>query len=413
MLVIVAAAPAAAGSGGPVAVSGQEMEGKVVVSWLPPEGPPAVIDQTGCDSTNVSMSYVYQNFTALYPNTTVVLRGGGNDIGFDHWINGTSDVNQASRAITAQERQEAETKGINVTETKVGVESVAVIADPDAGVAELSFEELKGLLNGSIANWKEVGGNDLAVKVLVPPARGSPYLFISKTVMAETPFAASATTVDDGRALVGMVANTSGAVGFARAGFVNSTAGVECLGIKRTTDSKAFLGNDTAAAYNGSYALSRYFRLYTDGPITGAEAVWAAFILDPLHGQKVLEDNGFLPLPDQERENSTANIDVGSDQMRFQILRRSSDGSSATFEVNGTRFVDSNVTAGMTYTYTVSPLNGTGEETDTSTVSVTVAQQGGAGTPLESPTNAGIFVLGVIGLVVAGVGAAMLIIRRR
>lgn len=413
MLVIVAVVPVSASPGGPLAVSGQEMDGKVVVSWLPPEGPPAVINQTGCDSMNMSMSYVYQNFTSLYPNITVVLRGGGNDVGFSNWINGTSDINQASRAITAQERQAAEAKGINVTDTKVGVESVAVIADPRAGVTELSFEQLKGLLNGSIANWNEVGGNDLAVKVLMPPARGSPYLFIYKGVMGETPFAPTATTVDDGRTLVDMVANTSGAVGFTRAGFVNSSTGVECLGIKRTADSKAFLGNDTAAAYNGSYVLSRYFRLYTDGLITGAESVWAAFVLDPLHGQSILKDNGFLPLTDQDRENSTANLDMGS-EMQFQVVRQSSDGSSTAFEVNGTRFVDSNVTAGTTYTYTVSSLNGTGEGTGSSTVNVTVAQPGGAqAAPLDSPTSAGIFVLAVIGLAVAAAGATMLILRRR
>jgi len=62
------------------------------------------------------------------------------------------------------------------------VESVAVIADPRSGVSELSFEQLKGLFNGSINNWDQVGGTNLQVRTFIPPAEGSPYLFFTKSV---------------------------------------------------------------------------------------------------------------------------------------------------------------------------------------------------------------------------------------
>jgi phosphate transport system substrate-binding protein len=402
---------AAASPSAPVAVSALGEDGKVTLYWLPPFDDHAVIFQTGCDSMNMAMDHVYENFTSLYPNITVMLQGGGNKAGFEQWTSGSSDIDQASRALTAQERREAEAQGINVTETRIGVESVAVIADPRSGVSELTFEQLRGLLNGSITNWKYVGGNNLAVKVIVPPATGSPYLFVSMTVMAGSPFASTA-IVADGQDLVDMVANTSGALAFTRTGFINSTSEVKCLGIKRALGYHAFLGNDLAAAYNGSYALSRYFRLYTDGPLSGAEAVWAAFLLDPQHGQRVLEDNGFLPLPEQERNNSTRNLDVTSENMQFQIVRRSPDGTSTIIAVNGTWYVDSNVTVGETYTYTVRMLNGTAQGIASSSVTVTVVEPPSP-RGLASPVNVVIFILAVIGLVGATTGGILLIVRRR
>ncbi|MDW5563390.1 MAG: substrate-binding domain-containing protein [Methanomassiliicoccus sp.] len=404
---------ASAISGGPMAVSGHEEDGKVVLSWLPPETSPATINQTGCDSMNMSMSYIYSNFTALYPNITVMLRGGGNDLGFARWIAGESDIDQASRAISVSETEMAMAEGMNVTDTKVAVESVAVIADPSSGVTELSFDQLRGLFNGSIANWKDVGGADLAVKVLVPPATGSPNLFFNKSVMGASTFASSAIAIDDGKELASAVANTTGAVGFVRAGFADQTE-ARCLAIKSTADGKAVLGNDTAAAYNGTYALSRYYRLYTNGTIQGAQAVWAAFILDPGYGQRVLADNGFLPLQDGDRENSTRNVDLTSTEVGYRIVRQSSDGSSVTIDVNSTMYVDSNVTAGSTYTYAVSAINDAGQESSASPISVTVNQTGGSqGTPLAaSISSLGVLMLTVTAVVAVMVAVVLVRLRR-
>jgi phosphate transport system substrate-binding protein len=413
--VIMLAIPVTAAEDGglaPAAVSGHEQDGNAVLSWLPPSASPAMINQTGCDSMNMSMSYVYENFTALYPNITVVLRGGGNDVGFAKWIAGDSDVDQASRRISAEERQQAEAKGINVTETKAGVESVAIIADPRSGVTEISFEQLRGLLSGSIANWKELGGADLEVRIFMPRPVGSPYLFINKSVMAGTPFASSATTVDDGRELTGRVAGTSGAVGFVRAGFVDDSSGVRCLSVRSGPDGAAYAGNDTAAAYNGTYALARYYYLYTNGSIQGAQGTWATFILDSSHGQKILRDNGFLPLLEGDRTNSTRNIVPDEAVSGYHIVRRSSDGTMTEFNASSTRFVDSNVTKGATYTYTVSAMYGSGQGPGSSPVTVTVPEAGataGAG----SSSSSLLLMIAVVALVAAVVTVLAISSRRR
>ena len=350
---ILAMVPVSASQGGPLAVSGQQIDGKVIVSWLPPEGPSAAIVQAGCDTLNMSMSDLYDNFTALYPNITMTLRGGGNTAGFTRWSAGGSDIVQASRAITDQEMEAARAKGINVTETRIGVESLAVIADPQVGIDEVTVEQLRGLLDGSVINWKDIGGADLKVRVLLPASAGGPYPLISTSVMSGKPFVGSAIAVCDGEALARSVANTSGAIGITRSGFMDPSVGVSCLAVKSASGAKGYRGNDAEAAYNGSYALSRCFRLYTNGSIEGAGAAWAAFVLHPLYGQRVLTDSGFLPLKGEERENSAKNIGKISPEIGYRIVRRSLMGSQRP--ITSTQpSLRCQCHHGMSYVYTVS-----------------------------------------------------------
>lgn len=414
VLMILAMVPVSASQGGPLAVSGQQIDGKVIVSWLPPEGPSAAIVQAGCDTLNMSMSDLYDNFTALYPNITMTLRGGGNTAGFTRWSAGGSDIVQASRAITDQEMEAARAKGINVTETRIGVESLAVIADPQVGIDEVTVEQLRGLLDGSVINWKDIGGADLKVRVLLPASAGGPYPFISTSVMSGKPFVGSAIAVCDGEALARSVANTSGAIGITRSGFMDPSVGVSCLAVKSASGAKGYRGNDAEAAYNGSYALSRCFRLYTNGSIEGAGAAWAAFVLHPLYGQRVLTDSGFLPLKGEGRENSAKNIGKISPEIGYRIVRRSSDGVSTTYNVNTTQLADANVTTGMSYVYTVSVRNGSEHVAGASSITVTVSQPERApGSVLEPPASTVVLVLASMGLISVAVTAALMLFRRR
>jgi phosphate transport system substrate-binding protein len=357
---------------------------------------------------NMSMSYVPESFATLYPNITVTLRGGGNDVAFARWIAGESDIGQASRKISTGERQQAEANGFNVTETKVAVESVAIITDPGAGVSQLTFEQLRGLFNGSIDNWNKVGGADLAVRAFIPTPQGSPYLFFNKSIMGTSSYGPTTVTVDNGPELVDRVTSTAGAVGFVRAGYVNSTADVTVVPVS-ASGGPAYDATDLDAAYNGSYALGRYYYLYTDGPLAGARGVWASFILDPEHGQRVLADHGFLPLRETDRENSTSNVAPDAAVTGYRIVRAAPDGSSREFNVNSTHFVDSGVPAG-TSTYTVSAVYASGLA-DATPLTVTVPAGGTASTPSYFGLSA--WTLVAVGLGVAAVVVVIAILARR
>lgn len=48
----------------------------------------------------------------------------------------------------------------------IAVDGVVIITHPDVAVDDLTSDRLRGILSGSINNWSEVGGPDLAISVL-------------------------------------------------------------------------------------------------------------------------------------------------------------------------------------------------------------------------------------------------------
>lgn len=218
--------------------------------------------------------------------------------------------------------------------------------------------------------------------------------------MGTSSYGPTTVTVDNGPELVDRVTSTAGAVGFVRAGYVNSTADVTVVPVS-ASGGPAYDATDFDAAYNGSYALGRYYYLYTDGPLAGARGVWASFILDPEHGQRVLADHGFLPLRETDRENSTSNVAPDAAVTGYRIVRAAPDGSSREFNVNSTQFVDSGVPAG-TYTYTVSAVYASGLA-DATPLTVTVPAGGTASTPSY-------FGLSAWTLVAVGLGVAAVVV---
>jgi phosphate transport system substrate-binding protein len=68
--------------------------------------------------------------------------------------------------------------------------------------------------------------------------------------------------------------------------------------LKKTDGSAAYSPLNQAAVYNGSYPLSRYLYLYTDGVPVNSSSIhaWLNFVLDANTGQSLVQDAGFYPL---------------------------------------------------------------------------------------------------------------------
>lgn len=87
----------------------------------------------------------------------------------------------------------------------IGKDKIVVLVNKANPVTKLDKEQLKGLFSGKVANWKEVGGNDLPVLVvfgkLIP---GTNSMFVQKVMdgVEMTKEVLDATTAEDVRANV-------------------------------------------------------------------------------------------------------------------------------------------------------------------------------------------------------------------
>jgi phosphate transport system substrate-binding protein len=124
-----------------------------------------------------------KRFAELHPGVTWQVEEVGSDAGVNLVATGAIDLGFTSRALTADEATKLKGLGIGLAGTCVIVNS----ANP---VKDLSRENVRKIFAGEITNWKQVGGEDLAIKVFVREANAATrssfeqYFFGGKAVYA-------------------------------------------------------------------------------------------------------------------------------------------------------------------------------------------------------------------------------------
>lgn len=99
----------------------------------------------------------------------------------------------------------------------IGKDPIIVVSNYINGVDDISIADLKRLFSGSIKNWKELGGNDLPVKIGYLSDEiesGIVLLFKEFTVGSKGSLDANATIVDDPVKIGRFVYSTPGGVSF-------------------------------------------------------------------------------------------------------------------------------------------------------------------------------------------------------
>ena len=111
----------------------------------------------------------------------------------------------------------------NLVFTEIGKDELVVIVHKSNGVSALSKAQLKDMATGKITNWKEVGGADLPVKVVVTKAGMIPSLVFQKTIMDGAEYVKGALEAQSPREVITWVSRTPG--GFGPATDVHMKAG--------------------------------------------------------------------------------------------------------------------------------------------------------------------------------------------
>jgi phosphate transport system substrate-binding protein len=107
-----------------------------------------------------------KRFAELHPGVTWQVEEVGSDAGVNLVTTGANDLGFTSRALTADEATKLKSVGIGLAGTCVIVNS----ANP---VKDLTRDQVKKIFAGDITNWKQIGGEDLDIKVFVREANAA------------------------------------------------------------------------------------------------------------------------------------------------------------------------------------------------------------------------------------------------
>jgi phosphate transport system substrate-binding protein len=107
-----------------------------------------------------------KRFAELHPGVTWQVEEVGSDAGVNLVTTGANDLGFTSRALTADEATKLKSVGIGLAGTCVIVNS----ANP---VKDLTRDQVKKIFAGDITNWKQIGGEDLDIKVFIREANAA------------------------------------------------------------------------------------------------------------------------------------------------------------------------------------------------------------------------------------------------
>lgn len=238
------------------------------------------ISMVGSTSMEKLANALSEAFMEEYPDVTVTAEFVGSGAGIEAVTNGTADIGNSSRNLKDEE------KAAGVVENIVAIDGIAVCVDPANEVADLTKEQLTNIYNGTITNWKEVGGADEPIIVIGREA-GSGTRGAFEELVDLKDACKYANELDSTGAVIAKVASTPGAIGYASLDALdNSVKALSLEGVEATAENiKA-----------GNYFLSRPFVMATKGEISEQNDLvqaWFDFVLGD-EGQQVASEVGLI-----------------------------------------------------------------------------------------------------------------------
>ena len=238
------------------------------------------ISMVGSTSMEKLANALSEAFMEKYPDVTVTAEFVGSGAGVEAVTNGTADIGNSSRSLKDEE------KAAGVVENVVAIDGIAVCVDPANEVANLTKEQLTNIYNGTVTNWKEVGGADEPIIVIGREA-GSGTRGAFEELVDLKDACKYANELDSTGAVIAKVASTPGAIGYASLDALDdSVKALSLEGVEATAENiKA-----------GNYFLSRPFVMATKGEISEQNDLvqaWFDFVLGD-EGQQVASEVGLI-----------------------------------------------------------------------------------------------------------------------
>lgn len=202
---------------------------------------------------------------------------------------GQCDIAAASRVAIQADLDLAKDANLEMNDYPIASYTVAIIVNANNPVANLTKDQIREIFTGKIKNWKEVGGPDADIHVVIRDPISGTYLGFKEIAMNNEAYAAHPKPCTNYTALVAAVAAEPNSIGYCG------------LAQTKTTNVKAVTVDgveaSTATVNSGKYPYARAVRFYTNkAKESQATKDFIGFVLSP-RGQEIIQQIGFAPKP--------------------------------------------------------------------------------------------------------------------
>lgn len=214
------------------------------------------------------------------PDVTVNVQGGGSSVGISNVAEGVVDIGDSSRGLKDEE------KSLGLVDHEIALDVIVVIANKDVEVDDLTADQVVGIFTGKITNWKEVGGKDAPITVVVrDEASGTREIFDEKAMKKEKPKEGAIECNSNG-IVRQTVSSTPNSIGYVSLGYLDGS--VKALKYGGVQGSKE-------TSVNNTYPLSRYLHMFTKGEAAGLAKAFIDFVLSDRFQDEVVAKE-YIPM---------------------------------------------------------------------------------------------------------------------
>jgi phosphate transport system substrate-binding protein len=251
---------------------------------------------------------IAEEFKKEQPNVEATVGTSGTGGGFTKFCAGETDIQDASRAIDAEEKAACEAKGIKYQEFRVGLDGLAVVTSAQNQFLDtLTYEQLAKIFEqGGAKTWNQVDPSfpNEEIAIFGPDAESGTYDFFNEEVLGDPeeggkkPRSDYTASADDNTLVQGIEgeANSWGYFGYAY--YQNNKEGLKI--IKVAEEGTTGIEPTAETIESGDYPLSRPLYIYVkDDSLRKPEVgQFVKFYLEQT--PQLIAEVGYVPAPQED-----------------------------------------------------------------------------------------------------------------
>jgi phosphate transport system substrate-binding protein len=237
------------------------------------------IEIAGSTSVQPVAEKLAEKYMKEHPDVRIDVMGGGSGLGI-------RSVSQDIIAIGTSSKTLDQSENPGLTNYTIGKEGIVVAVNVDNPVNNLTKSQLKDIFSGNITNWKEVGGPDAKINLVIREDGSGTRKAFEDLVMDKSEVKSDAVVQTSTESIKLAVKQDPNSIGYIS--LAHMTPDVKALKIDGITPSLATITDN-------SYVLQRPFLFVTNGKPEGEVKKFIEWCLSP-EGQEIVKEEKIVPI---------------------------------------------------------------------------------------------------------------------